>query len=465
MKGLIIDSFAGGGGASTGIEAALGRPVDIAINHDYAAIMMHKANHPQSKHYCEDVWEVDPLEATQGQPVQLMWLSPDCKHFSKAKGATPVSKKIRGLAWLAVKWAKAVKPSIIMLENVEEFKTWGPVVDGRPCPERKGETFQLFVGALKKLGYQVSWRELTASDYGAPTSRKRFFMIARCDGQPIAWPEPTHGDPDSLMVRSGMLKPWRAAAEIIDWSIPCPSIFERKKPLAENTLKRIARGIEKFVVKNSDPYIIPIGYGERDGQPPRVNSIREPLGTLVGTGKHYLVTPFISQYHSYDDTARGQAVTAPILTLDGSNRYAVIAPFMTHFWGASTGADVREPIGTITSQGEHIAEVRAFLIKYYGCGTGQALKAPLDTITGNDRFGLVTIKGEPYQIVDIGLRMLTPRELFKAQGFPETYVIDKGADGKPMTKKEQVAKVGNSVVPVMAEALVKANMTRAVMTA
>ncbi len=465
MNGLIIDSFAGGGGASTGIEAALGRPVDIAINHDMAAILMHKANHPGTRHYCEDVWAVDPLEATGGRHVGLMWLSPDCKHFSKAKGAKPVSKNIRGLAWVGVRWAKAVRPDVLILENVEEFQTWGPLLDGRPDPQKKGQTFRMFVGQLQRLDYQVEWRELSASDYGAATSRKRLFLIARCDGQPIRWPEATHGDPDGLMARSGMLKPWRTAAEIIDWSIPCPSIFERKKPLAENTLKRIARGIEKFVVKNGNPYIIPIGYGERDGQPPRVNSIMEPLGTLVGTGKHYLVTPFISQYHSYDDTARGQAVTAPILTLDGSNRYAVIAPFMSHFWGTSTGASVKEPIGTITSQGEHIAEVRAFLIKYYGCGTGQALKAPLDTITGNDRFGLVTIKGEPYQIVDIGLRMLTPRELFKAQGFPENYVIDKGADGKPMTKKEQVAKVGNSVVPLLAEAIVRANVRDKAMTA
>ena len=436
---LIIDSFAGGGGASTGIEAALGRYIDIAINHDEDAIRMHKMNHPHTDHYCEDMWEVDPLEATQGKTVDLMWLSPDCKHFSKAKGSTPVNKKIRGLAWLAVKWAKAVRPKVIMLENVEEFKTWGPVVDGRPCPARKGETFVLFVEALKKLGYQVSWRELTASDYGAPTSRKRFFLIARCDGENIVWPEPTHGDPDSLMVKSGMLKPWRTAAEIIDWTIPCPSIFERKKPLAENTLKRIARGIEKFIVNNPNPFI--------------------PLPTITAVDHNALVVPFVSQYHSYDDSARGQEVTSPLLTLDGSNRYAVVAPYMMHYYGTSTGASVREPLGTITSQGKHIAEVRAFLIKYYGCGTGQNVTVPLDTIVGKDRFGLITVKGEPYQIVDIGMRMLTPRELFNAQGFPADYIIDVGSDGKPMTKKAQVAKAGNSVVPLLAEALVRANMS------
>lgn len=455
MRGLIIDSFAGGGGASTGIEAALGRPVDIAINHDPEAIRMHKANHPHTKHYCEDVWEVDPLEATQGRPVRLMWLSPDCKHFSKAKGSTPVSKKIRGLAWLAVKWAKAVRPQVIMLENVEEFKTWGPVVDGRPCPERRGETFHLFVGALKKLGYQVDWRELVACDYGAPTTRKRLFLVARCDGHPITWPERTHGDPDSLEVRSGLLKPWRTAAEIIDWSIPCPSIFARKKPLADKTLQRIARGIEKFVINNPEPFIMQCYGGGYTGAG---RSIGEPLPTITAVDHNALVTPFISQYHSYDDSARGQDVREPIRTLDGSNRYAVIAPYMMHYWGTSTGAEVDQPVGTITSQGQHHAQVQAFLIKYYGQGTGQSVREPLDTIVGRDRFGLVMLQGKPYQLVDIGMRMLTPRELFNAQGFPPDYIIDVGAEGKPMTKKEQVAKVGNSVVPMLAEALVRANI-------
>lgn len=465
MSGLIIDSFAGGGGASTGIEAALGRYVDIAINHDPAAIRMHQINHPHTKHYCEDVWEVDPIEATQGKPVQLMWLSPDCKHFSKAKGSKPVSKKIRGLAWLAVKWAKAVRPDVIMLENVEEFKTWGPLLDGRPHPEKKGKTFNLFVGQLRKLGYRVEWRELVASDYGAPTSRKRFFLIARCDGQPVVWPQPTHGDPDSLMVRSGMLKPWRTASEIIDWSIPCPSIFDRKKPLCDNTMRRIARGLEKFVINDPEPFIVPIGYGEREGQKPRVNSVDDPLGTLVSTAKHYLTVPFLAQYHSYDDTARGQHMQDPILTLDGSNRYALVAPFLSHFYSTSTGAKMTEPVSTITSQGQHIAEVRAFLIKYYGQGIGQSLKMPLDTLTGRDRFGLVTIKGTEYQIVDIGLRMLTPRECFNAHAFPADYIIDVGSDGKPMSKKDQIAKVGNSVVPALAEALVRANIKDRAMTA
>lgn len=252
---LIVDNFAGGGGASTGIEMATGRPVDIAINHDPAAIAMHKVNHPYTKHYCENIWEVDPVKVCKGRPVGLAWFSPDCTHFSKAKGGKPVDKNIRGLAWVAVKWAKLVHPRVIILENVEEFKTWGPLKGNYPDPERKGETFNQFVKALKRFGYKVDWRELRACDYGAPTIRKRFFMIARCDGQPIVWPEPTHGDPDGIEVRCGLLKPWRTAAEIIDWSIPCPSIFERKRPLAEKTMRRIARGIKKFIIDNPNPYI------------------------------------------------------------------------------------------------------------------------------------------------------------------------------------------------------------------
>lgn len=470
MNGLIIDSFAGGGGASTGIEAALGRPVDIAINHDRAAIMMHKINHPRTKHYCEDVWDVNPKEATGGRHVRLMWLSPDCKHFSKAKGSKPVSKKIRGLAWVAVRWAKEVRPEILILENVEEFKTWGPLLNGRPHPEKKGQTFDLFIGRLRKLGYAVEWKELSAADYGAATSRKRFFMIARCDGAPIIWPEATHGAMDSPMVKSGKLKPWRTAAEIMDWSIPCPSIFDRKKPLCENTMRRIARGLEKFVLNDPEPFIVPmsvpfISQSFGGGYTGSGRSVDKPLPTVTAVDHNHLVMPFLSQYHSYDDTPRGQAVKNPLLTLDGSNRYALIAPFMSHYYGASIGRRADEPVGAITSQGQHIAEVRAFLIKYYGQGIGQSVDVPLGTLTGRDRFGLVTIKGQDYQIVDIGLRMLTPRECFNAHNFPADYIIDRGADGKPMSKKEQTAKVGNSVVPALAEALVRANITDAVMTA
>lgn len=384
-------------GASCGIELAVGRSVDIAINHDPAAIAMHKANHPSAKHYCESVWEVDPLEATKGEPVALAWFSPDCKHFSKAKGKKPVDKNVRGLAWVAVKWAKLVKPKVIILENVEEFKTWGPLKGDYPDPDKKGQTFNLFIKALKKNGYKVDWRELRACDYGAPTIRKRFFLIARCDGKQIRWPEPTHGEPNTLETISGLLKPWRTAGEIIDWSIPCPSIFDRKTPLKEKTLNRIEKGIEKFIINNPNPYII-------DNK-----------------------APFLIQYHSETsrDHARGQVLDKPLMTLDTSNRYGLVT---------------------------------AFLIKYYGADIGQSLQEPLHTVTTKDRFGLVTIKGENYKIVDIGMRMLQPRELFSAQGFPQSYIIDRDYKGNAYPKTQQVARCGNSVPPPFAEALVRANL-------
>ena len=395
---LIVDNFAGGGGASTGIELATGRSVDIAINHDPAAIAMHRANHPSSKHYCENVWDVDPVEACAGHPVGLAWFSPDCKHFSKAKGGKPVEKAIRGLAWVAVRWAKLVRPRVIILENVEEFTTWGPLVGNRPDPKRKGQTFRRFVHALKRYGYRVEWNELRACDYGAPTIRKRFFLIARCDGLPIVWPEPTHGDPSTLFVASGILHPWRTAAEIIDWTIPCPSIYDGKKPLCENTMRRIARGLRKFVLEHPQPYIV---------------------------DDH--IAPFLIQYHTEQSgkEVRGQAVDKPLMTADSSNRYGLVT---------------------------------ALLIKYYGQGEGQSLREPLHTITAKDRFGLVIVRGEPYQIIDIGLRMLTPRELFRAQGFPEDYIIDRDADGKHYPKSAQVARCGNAVPPPFAEALVRVNL-------
>ena len=395
---LIVDNFAGGGGASTGIELATGRSVDIAINHDPAAIAMHRANHPSSKHYCENVWDVDPVEACAWRPVGLAWFSPDCKHFSKAKGGKPVEKAIRGLAWVAIRWAKLVRPRVIILENVEEFTTWGPMIGNRPDPTRKGQTFRRFVHALKRYGYRVEWNELRACDYGAPTIRKRFFLIARCDGLPIVWPEPTHGDPSTLFVASGMLHPWRTAAEIIDWTIPCPSIYDRKKPLCENTMRRIARGLRKFVLEHPQPYIV---------------------------DDH--IAPFLIQYHTEQSgkEVRGQAVDKPLMTADSSNRYGLVT---------------------------------VLLIKYYGQGEGQSLREPLHTITAKDRFGLVIVRGEPYQIIDIGLRMLTPRELFRAQGFPEDYIIDRDADGKHYPKSAQVARCGNAVPPPFAEALVRANL-------
>lgn len=497
---LVVDNFAGGGGASTGIELAIGRSVDIAINHDPAAIAMHRANHPLTEHYCESVWDVDPRKVTRGQPVALCWLSPDCKHFSKAKGGKPREKGIRGLAWVAVRWAATVRPRVIMLENVEEFKTWGPLLkNGMPDPKRKGREFQAFVNALKRQGYTVDWRELRACDYGAPTTRKRFFLIARCDGRPIVWPDPTHGDPDSPEVRSGKLKPWRTAAEIIDWSIPCPSIFERKRPLAENTMRRIARGIYKFVINNPQPFIIKVNHskddafrGQRIDEPfqtitakngwgiitPHItkfrsgatgHSIDEPLHTITsGAGSvrpagaaHAMgvVAAFLAKYHTETThDARGQTLDRPLLTQDTSNRFALVSSHLVKLKGDNIGQPVTEPLQTITAGGNHFGEVRAFLMKYYGTGEGQELTEPLHTIPTKDRFGLVTVHGQDYAIVDIGMRMLEPHELFAAQGFPKTYIIDRDADGKQYPKSEQVARCGNSVPPPFAEHLVRANL-------
>ena len=334
-----------------------------------------------------------------------------------------------------------------MLENVEEFKTWGPVKDGQPDINQKGRTFKSFVNALKNQGYEVDWKELKACDYGAPTTRKRFFLIARCDGKPITWPEPTHGP--------GLIT-YRAAAEIIDWSIPCPSIFERSKPLAENTMRRIARGIQKFVVENPEPFIVKVNRG---GEGFRGQDINNPLQTITAKHGYGVVAPFLAQYHSYEtDGARGQTLDNPILTIDTSNRYALVSAFISKFYKTGTGQDVRDPLHTITTSPGHFAEVRAFLIKYYGQGTGQPIDQPLDTIVGRDRFGLVTIHGQDYQIIDIGMRMLQPRELYNAQGFPEDYIIEHDYTGKQYPKSKQVARCGNSVPPPFAEALVRANL-------
>jgi DNA (cytosine-5)-methyltransferase 1 len=443
---IIVDNFAGGGGASTGIELALGRSVDIAINHDPAAIAMHKANHPDTEHYLESVWDVEPREVVKGREVGLCWLSPDCTHFSKAKGGKPLKKDIRGLAWVAVRWAATVRPRVIILENVEEFKTWGPLTkDGLPCPDRKGKTFKSFVNALKRQGYQVDFRELRACDYGAPTSRKRFFMIARCDGRPIVWPKHTHGDPNSQEVKSGKLKPWRTAAEIIDWSKPCPSIFDTSeeikaryglravRPLAEKTMKRISLGIQKFVIENPDPFII-----SRDNK---------------------FLAPFLTQYHSYSsDGARGQTIDRPLLTQDTSNRYALVTSHLIKMKGTNIGQPVDQPLQTITAGGNHFGEVRAFLTHYYGTSVGSKLDVPLSTVVSKDRFGLVIVRGLNYQIADIGMRMLEPRELFDAQGFPTDYIIDKDHKGNRYPKTSQVARCGNSVPPQLAEHLVRANL-------
>ena len=467
---IIVDNFAGGGGASTGIELAMGRSVDIAINHDPAAIAMHRANHPTTEHYCENVWDVDPAKACKGRKVALAWFSPDCKHFSKAKGGKPVEKSIRSLAWVAVRWARAVKPRVIMLENVEEFQTWGPLLkNNKPNPKRKGETFRYFVKALKECGYDVDWRELRACDYGAPTIRKRFFLIARCDGEPIKWPQATHGAPDSKEVKEGRLRPWRTAAEIIDWNIECKSIFEREKPLCENTMRRIARGLKKFIIDNPKPYTVQKNqklvaptliqyHQEQSEKEVRGQSVKKPIMTMDASNRYGLVTAFISKYFAGGYTGAGAEVKDPLPTITGKDHNAIVMPYLMQMYGTSTGSPVTKPLATITAQGQHIAEVEAFLVKYYGHDDAQSILEPLHTVTARDRFGLVIIEGQEYRIVDIGMRMLAPRELFNAQGFPKDYIIEKDADGKRYPKSAQVARCGNAVPPPFAEALTRANL-------
>ncbi len=596
---MIIDNFAGGGGASTGIELATGRAVDAAINHDPDAILMHQTNHPQTRHYCESVWDVDPWEVTRGRPVGLAWFSPDCKHFSKAKGSKPVDRNIRGLAWIVLKWAGTVKPRVIILENVEEFQTWGPARKGKPVKSRRGETFRKWKEQLQVLGYEIEHRELVAADYGAPTIRKRFFLIARCDGKKIIWPERTHAPKDSEEVKNGKCKPWRGAAEIIDWTIPCPSIFDTTdeikekygiravRPLAVNTQKRIARGIEKFVLQNKEPFIVPIGYGERKGQAPRVHDIKEPVSTVVSSGKQYLCQPELSpfivqvnhkgeqfrgqelkepiptitgkhgyglatpvmtaiavskaeqclampsliQYHTeQSERVRGQGMDEPIMTLDAANRYGLSVAYLAEYFqngrpldvnsplhtsttkdreclcmahmekffsGGYTGngSDANTPLGTVTAV-DHNGLVETFISKFYKTGIGQKPDEPLHTVTTSaGHFGIVTVKmsqsemnlhhwnevrellnaycgyaiaadeillldvnGTMYFISDIGLRMLTPRELYAANGFPPDYIIDHDYTGKAYGKTKQVARCGNAVPPPFAEALVRANL-------
>ncbi|WP_339273538.1 DNA cytosine methyltransferase [Paenibacillus sp. FSL W8-0426] len=564
MQEIIVDNFAGGGGASTGIELATGRSVDIAINHDPAAIAMHEANHPDTEHYCESVWEVNPVEAVKGRSVGLAWFSPDCKHFSKAKGGKPVAKEIRGLAWVAVRWAATVQPRVIMLENVEEFTTWGPLTaDGYPDKKQKGRTFRTFVNALRRQGYKVEWKELRACDYGAPTIRKRLFMVARRDGKPIVWPEPTHGASDSPEVKAGKRLPWRTAAEIIDWSIPCPSIFERKKPLAENTMRRIARGMQKFVIDNPEPFVmrvnfsgsnhhycdsvkeplktitakngwglvtpyiarigqtgyagdrlqykatdplttittkaehllvtpvlgvntsghpgsppdeplrtvttgnqhmlispalIQMGYGDPEGR--RVLDLEKPLGTVTAGGNKFALTAaFLAKHYGGNYTGAGVSLDEPLHTVTTVDHNALVTSHLVKMRGTNTGQPITDPLQTITAGGLHFGEVRAFLLKYYGSAdNGQTLDQPLHTVTTKDRFGLVTIKGVEYQIVDIGMRMLEPHELFAAQGFPSNYVIAEDANGQKYSKSAQVARCGNAVPPPFAQALVRANL-------
>ena len=572
---IIVDNFAGGGGASTGIEIATGMAVAIAINHDPAAILMHKTNHPYTEHFQASVWDIDPVAVCRGRSVGLAWFSPDCKHFSKAKGAALVDRKIRGLAWITLRWAAKVRPRVIILENVEEFQTWGPVRKGKPVKKLAGTTFRKFIRQLEELGYTVEYRELIAADYGAPTSRKRFYMIARCDGKPIVWPKPTH----SKTGADGLPK-WRSAAEIIDWSLPCPSVFATKaeimdryglkavRPLAKNTMRRIIRGVDKFTIRSGKPFIVPTGYGERKGQLPRVHDIDAPVPTVVGTGKEnlckpllapvtvtntsnsvggtvgepvhtvttagnqMLVTPFLAecnhsggghiapvgdahktitakhtggivapaliQYHTEQTEAvRASGLGTPINTVDASNRYGLTCANLVEYYTGGRPLDVQDPMHTVTSH-DREAVVAAHVVKFKGDNLGHGADEPMQTVTtsagefavckahlakmhSGDALGywpeirallnefcgytlaeddvlLLEIGGALYYIADIGLRMLSPRELYNAMGFPPDYIIDRDYEGHEYKKSAQVARCGNAVCPPVASALVRANL-------
>lgn len=428
MKDLIIDCFAGGGGASVGIEMALGRPVDIAINHDPDAILMHKTNHPDTLHLTEDIFKVDLQKYVKGQHVALMWASPDCTSHSKAKGGKPREKGLRILPWAVYKHAKAILPDVIIMENVEEIQQWGPLdKDGHPIPERKGEDYKKFITAMKSLGYVFDSRELVAADYGAPTTRKRWYAVFRRDGRDINWPTRKYGKTE--------IRKWKECGDYIDWSDLGNSIFNRKKPLADTTMRRIANGYVKYVVNNPHPYIV----------------------------KNEEAVAFLIQYHGEQKAgdSRGQLLTEPIKTIDTSNRYGLVTAFITKFYKSGIGQGCDEPLHTITTSPGHFGLISAFLIKYYGTGCGQELRSPLGTITTKDRFGLVNavteIDGEKYVLKDIFLRMLKPEELKLMQGFPEDYIIDHDYNGNKYPVSKQVARIGNSVVPIMAQKLVEAN--------
>lgn len=521
---LVVDLFAGGGGASTGIEQAIGRHVDIAVNHDPEAVSLHMRNHPQTRHFISDVFEVDPLEVTRGRPVGLLWASPDCKHFSKAKGGKPRSRKVRALANVIAEWAEKVRPRVICMENVEEFKTWGELDDdGRPIPELAGLLFQAWKARIEAQGYVGEFRELRGCDYGAPTIRKRLFGVFRCDGEPIVWPAPTHA---AKPAKGSGLKPYRTAADCIDWSLPCPSIFERERPLAEATMRRIAHGIKRYVLDAAKPYIVRIGHTGY-GDSGKARPVGEPLSTITSKAEHLLCTPTLVVNTSGHP---GAPAAEPLRTVTTGGHHALVAAYLAkHFGGepqpGKTAADLRdpaptvlasggpqalvaaqlvgcggragqsrprtadepvqtitakgdtclvtshlaklrgtsssaatgEPLHTVSAQGQHHAEVRALLIKYYGTDQDPELREPLHTVTTKDRFGLVTVRDEDYLIADIGMRMLQPRELYRAQGFPESYVIDRGHDGRELSKAAQVRMCGNSVCPPLARAIVAAN--------
>lgn len=577
---IIVDNFAGGGGASTGIELAAGRPVAIAINHDPDAILLHKTNHPWTEHLQASVWDVDPVAVCRGRPVGLAWFSPDCKHFSKAKGAALVDRNIRGLAWIVLRWAALVRPRVIMLENVEEFQTWGPVRKGKPVKSRAGKTFQKWKQQLSDLGYAIEHRELVAADYGAPTTRKRFVLVARCDGKPIRWPERTHAPRDSEEVKAGKLLPWRSAAEIIDWTIPGYSIFDSKqeimerygvkvvRPLAGNTMRRVIRGVDKFTIRSGEPFIVPTGYGERKGQAPRVHDIENPVSTVVSTVKQNLCQPILApitvtntsnsvgsaagdpvhtvttagnqllvsanlmsigqtgggdrirdtrepvpttvskqeaccvaanliQYHTEQtENVRASGLDKPINTVDASNRYGLSCANLVEYYGNGVPLDLSEPMHTVTAH-DREALCAAHIAEFKGQDIGQSVTSPLRTITASagefaecravlakadgrnlghwpeirellnrhcgyrlaeDEVILLMIRGVAYYIADITLRMLTPRELYNAMGFPPDYIIDRDYMGNSYGKTKQVARCGNAVCPPLAEAMVRANL-------
>ena len=544
LEPIIVDNFAGGGGASTGIELATGRIVNIAINHDAAAILMHRTNHPHTEHMQASVWDVDPVEVCRGRHVGLAWFSPDCKHFSKAKGAALVDRKIRGLAWIVLRWAAKVRPSLIILENVEEFQTWGPVRKGKPVKKLAGTTFRRWKQQLSDLGYEIEHRELVAADYGAPTTRKRLVIVARCDGKPIVWPEPTHAPRESEAVKSGRCKPWRSAAEIIDWSLPCPSIFDSKaeimekyglkavRPLADNTLRRVIRGVDKFTIRSGKPFIVECNHSGGG----HIADPESPLGTITrkcttgiakplvapvtfantcnsvgspadhpiytvrtgGGGGQLLSAAQLIQYHTEQtENVRAAGLDAPINTVDASNRYGFVTAQMVEYYGNSQrGFDLSEPTHTATSH-DREALTLAHVCKFKGDNTGERADMPMQTITAgggefaevrtkvvryapgvdlqhwpeirallnrycgytlaDDEVLLIPIGGRWYYIADIGLRMLSPRELYRAMGFPEDYIIDVDYLGNPYPKTEQVARCGNAVCPPMAAAVVRAN--------
>ena len=484
---LVFDYFAGGGGASTGIERAIGRSPDVAVNHCAHAVAIHALNHPSTEHLQVDVWDVDPCRHLPPGRLWFAWLSPDCTHFSRAKGGKPLSKKIRGLAWIALRLAGKRLPNLVFLENVAEFRDWGPLRKRRtgkhkgkmmPVKSKRGQTFQKFVGQFEALGYRVEWRVLDAADFGAPTHRKRLILIARRDGQPIAWPEPTHGP--------GRSNPYKTAAECIDWSLPVPSIFGRKRPLAEATQRRIAEGLRRFLLDCPRPFLVQVnhgrdvnrsrdlgqpmptitakhgfgivvpsliqmGYGEREGQAPRVLNIHAPLGTVVAGGKkHGLVVAWLAKHYG---GVVGHQPNRPLGTITAVDHHSVVACHLTKFFGTSTGSACDVPAPTVTGQGGHLGLVAAFLTKYYGQGTGQQVGEPLHTVVAKARFGLVTviIDGQTYAIADIGLRMLNPRELARCQGFPEGFQL-------MGSQADQVARIGNSVSPPMAHAVIAANV-------